>query len=210
MSARRIVEGFDELEDSHSLLALRSEATPIDQLAFSVAKKLSHIALSYASPTEPVDGRPPASLQRLRLPPSGNARTHAPNPRACDQIAPDLSSVAGTPADKRFDNAASDTSKINFKGVHKPGQLKLIRIGLDETIREWQSDRLQPISTARHHTQSRCDQDNGCDDKGLFTARFSKRCQKARTRQDKSREPAVQDWHGRAARDQRTIQPRSQ
>jgi hypothetical protein len=92
----------------------------------------------------------------------------------------------------------------------KPGQLKLIRIGLDETIREWRSDRLQPISTARHHTQSRCDQDNGCDDKGLFTARFSKRCQKARTRQDKSREPSVQDWYGRAARDQRTIQPRSQ
>ena len=125
MSARRIVEGFDELEDSHSLLALRSEATPIDQLAFSVAKKLSHIALSYASPTEPVDGRPPASLQRLRLPPSGNARTHAPNPRACDQIAPDLSSVAGTPADKRFDNAASDTSKISFNGVHKTGSTQL-------------------------------------------------------------------------------------
>jgi hypothetical protein len=31
----------------------------------SVAKKLSHIALSYASPTEPIDGRTPASLQRL-------------------------------------------------------------------------------------------------------------------------------------------------
>ena len=31
----------------------------------SVAKKLSHIALSYASPTDPIDGRTPASLQRL-------------------------------------------------------------------------------------------------------------------------------------------------
>ena len=31
----------------------------------SVAKKLSHMALSYASPTEPMDGRTPASRQRL-------------------------------------------------------------------------------------------------------------------------------------------------
>src|SRR4051795_3142386 len=30
-----------------------------------VAKKLSHRALSYASPTEPIEGRTPASLQRL-------------------------------------------------------------------------------------------------------------------------------------------------
>src|SRR6267143_3189198 len=30
-----------------------------------VAKKLSHIALSSASPTDPIDGRTPASLQRL-------------------------------------------------------------------------------------------------------------------------------------------------
>ena len=30
----------------------------------SVAKKLSHIALSYASPTDPMDGRTPASLHR--------------------------------------------------------------------------------------------------------------------------------------------------
>src|SRR5271170_2667474 len=40
-----------------------------------------------------------------------SARTHAPTPRACVQIAPDRPSVAGTPADKQFDNAASDTSK---------------------------------------------------------------------------------------------------
>src|SRR5277367_2521969 len=50
-----------------------------------------------------------------------SARTHAPTPRACVQIAPDRPSVAGTPADKQFDNAASDTSKINFKGVHQTG-----------------------------------------------------------------------------------------
>jgi len=30
----------------------------------SVAKKLSHIALSYASPTEPMDGRTPISRHR--------------------------------------------------------------------------------------------------------------------------------------------------
>jgi hypothetical protein len=29
-----------------------------------VAKKLSHMALSYASPTEPIEGRTPASRQR--------------------------------------------------------------------------------------------------------------------------------------------------
>jgi hypothetical protein len=37
------------------------------------------------------------------------------------QIAPDRPSVAGTPADKRFGNGASDTSKINFNGVHQTG-----------------------------------------------------------------------------------------
>ena len=50
-----------------------------------------------------------------------SARTHAPTPRACVQIAPDRPSVAGTPADKRFGSGASDTSKINFKGVHQTG-----------------------------------------------------------------------------------------
>src|SRR5271169_6483314 len=50
-----------------------------------------------------------------------SARTHAPALRACVQIAPDRPSVAGTPADKRFGNGASDTSKINFKGVHQTG-----------------------------------------------------------------------------------------
>ena len=45
-----------------------------------------------------------------------SARTHATTPRACVQIAPDRPSVAGTPADKRFDNAASDTSKNQLQG----------------------------------------------------------------------------------------------
>ena len=34
MAARGIVETFDELKDSRPRLAVRSEATPIDQLAF--------------------------------------------------------------------------------------------------------------------------------------------------------------------------------
>src|SRR4029077_15602215 len=50
-----------------------------------------------------------------------SARTHAPALRACVQIAPDRPSVAGTPADKRFGSGASNTSKINFKGVHQTG-----------------------------------------------------------------------------------------
>jgi hypothetical protein len=50
-----------------------------------------------------------------------SARTHAPALLACIQIAPDRPSVAGTPADKRFGNGASDTSKINFKDVHQTG-----------------------------------------------------------------------------------------
>src|SRR3984957_11135380 len=50
-----------------------------------------------------------------------SARTHAPALRACVQIAPDRPSVAETLADKRFGNGASDTSKINFKGVHHSG-----------------------------------------------------------------------------------------
>jgi hypothetical protein len=50
-----------------------------------------------------------------------SAQTHAPALRACVQIAPDRPSVAGTPPDKRFGSGASDTSKINFKGVHQTG-----------------------------------------------------------------------------------------
>jgi hypothetical protein len=55
------------------------------------------------------------------VPHQRSARTHAPAPRACVQIAPDRPSVAGTPADKRFGNGTSDTSKKNFKGVHQTG-----------------------------------------------------------------------------------------
>ncbi len=65
-----------------------------------------------------------------------SARTHAPALRACVQIAPDRPSVAGTPADRRFGNGASDTSKINFKGVHQTGSTprRLARLGSSFSI----------------------------------------------------------------------------
>jgi hypothetical protein len=34
MATGRVVEAFDEVKDSHAGLAVRSEATPIDQLTF--------------------------------------------------------------------------------------------------------------------------------------------------------------------------------
>ena len=50
-----------------------------------------------------------------------SARTHVPTRRACVRSAPDRPSVAETAADNRFGNAAWNTSKIKFKGVHKTG-----------------------------------------------------------------------------------------
>ena len=52
-----------------SKTALRASACVLNRRRASsshsrVAKKLSHMALSYASPTEPIDGRTPASRQR--------------------------------------------------------------------------------------------------------------------------------------------------
>ena len=49
--------------------ALRASAGALNRLRASsshssVAKKLSHMALSYASPTDPIEGRTPASRQR--------------------------------------------------------------------------------------------------------------------------------------------------
>ena len=78
------------------------------------ARRLS--AHQYACPASPLGLFYPVEIDFVR-----SARTHAPAPRACVQIAPDRPSVAGTPADKRFGNGASDTSKINFKGVHQTG-----------------------------------------------------------------------------------------
>ena len=49
----------------HAGLRLRAEALASSSSHSSVPKKLSHIALSCASPTVPIDGRTPASLQRM-------------------------------------------------------------------------------------------------------------------------------------------------
>ncbi len=82
MAAMRIVPTLDEFEDGHARFYLGFEAAAVEQFTFergeetlahrrrsssshsSVAKKLSHIALSKQSPTEPIEGRTPASRQR--------------------------------------------------------------------------------------------------------------------------------------------------
>lgn len=66
VAAGRIVEAFDELEDRHpGLGSCERKRCRSSSSHSSVAKRLSHIALSQASPTEPVDGLTPASVQRL-------------------------------------------------------------------------------------------------------------------------------------------------
>ena len=65
MAAAWIVEALDEFED----LVLCASVCVLNRHRSSsshsrVAKKLSHIALLYASPTEPIDGRTLASRQR--------------------------------------------------------------------------------------------------------------------------------------------------
>ena len=59
-----IVPGLDEVEHGHSGLGLITEAFPLNDSVSRAAKQLSLIALSYASPTEPIEGRTLASLQR--------------------------------------------------------------------------------------------------------------------------------------------------
>lgn len=63
MAPAQIVPTLDELEDRHTGLRLGLEFATVEQPAFRLPKTLSHITLSYASPTEPMDGRAPASLQ---------------------------------------------------------------------------------------------------------------------------------------------------
>jgi hypothetical protein len=60
MAAMRVVSPFDEFEDCQARLDLSLEMTAVEQFASRVAKKLSHMALSKQSPTEPIDGRTPA------------------------------------------------------------------------------------------------------------------------------------------------------
>ncbi len=56
---------LDGLEEHHTRLDLSAEVAAVEQLAFERGKKkLSHIALSKQSPTEPIEGRTPTSQQR--------------------------------------------------------------------------------------------------------------------------------------------------
>ena len=58
--------GLDGLEEHHTRLDLSAEVAAVEQLAFERGeKKLSHIALSKQSPTEPIEGRTPTSQQRI-------------------------------------------------------------------------------------------------------------------------------------------------
>ncbi len=71
----RVVPALDELEEGQLGFGLRLKAPPAQQLAFEVAKKLSHIALSSSRRPSPLraaagflaaqpegDGRVPGSL----------------------------------------------------------------------------------------------------------------------------------------------------
>jgi hypothetical protein len=60
----RVVPTLDELKHRHARLSLRAETMTIEKLTLQGGKKLSHSALSYASPTDPIEGRTPASRQR--------------------------------------------------------------------------------------------------------------------------------------------------
>ena len=65
MTAGRVVPALDELEACHAGLALGRERAPIEQLAFECGEEaLATIALSKQSPTDPIEGRTLASLQR--------------------------------------------------------------------------------------------------------------------------------------------------
>jgi hypothetical protein len=46
MPTARVIEALDEFKDGQARFGVRLEATPIKQLAFEVAKKLSAMALS--------------------------------------------------------------------------------------------------------------------------------------------------------------------
>ena len=64
MAAPLIIEAFDEGERRIARIGLCLEPAASEKFAFERGKKLSHMALSYASPTEPIEGRTPASRQR--------------------------------------------------------------------------------------------------------------------------------------------------
>ena len=64
MAAMGIVPSFNEFEDRAARLYWILKTAAGQQSHSSVAKKLSHMALSKQSPTEPIEGRTPALSQR--------------------------------------------------------------------------------------------------------------------------------------------------
>jgi hypothetical protein len=60
----RVVPALEKFENAEAGLLRSLEAMTFQQLAFRVAKKLSHRALSKQSPTDPIEGRTPTSRQR--------------------------------------------------------------------------------------------------------------------------------------------------
>ena len=60
-----VTQAFDEIEDRHRGLDLGLETAPVEQLAFEGDEKALAYALSKQSPTEPIEGRTPASRQRI-------------------------------------------------------------------------------------------------------------------------------------------------
>lgn len=66
MAPAWVEPSLDELEDGFAGLLLVLEPPPVDELASEGGEEqLSHMALSYAPPTAPIDGRTPAPLQRF-------------------------------------------------------------------------------------------------------------------------------------------------
>jgi hypothetical protein len=98
--------------------------------------------------------------------------------------------------------SARPNNKSYSKGfIAPPSMSSLSEIRLDETTREWPSDRLQPSQQPRGDPILLRSRSFAATIK-VFDRETSKRLgmPKAGTTQDKSRALAVQDCHGRAAR----------
>ena len=65
MQPRRVVPAFDEAEAGNLRLGLRRKAAAFQQLAFKGREEAFAHRVVVGVPTDPIDGRTPASLQRL-------------------------------------------------------------------------------------------------------------------------------------------------
>jgi hypothetical protein len=61
VSPARVVEALDEVEDGHLGLRLGPESAAVQELALEGGEEALAQRISYASPTEPIEGRTPAS-----------------------------------------------------------------------------------------------------------------------------------------------------